>query len=93
MVNLHSDGTVEWWPQIVFRSSCTIDVTYFPFDYQQCSLTIGAWAFRAEQVRLFNNNELREKEPSTDSFSEGPAVCIYELYVSLDICDVVVPKN
>ncbi|MCH9799529.1 MAG: hypothetical protein K0U17_06540, partial [Betaproteobacteria bacterium] len=25
------DGTIQWVPHQIFRSSCSIDVTYFPF--------------------------------------------------------------
>ena len=41
---------MEWWPSATLLSPCIIDVTFFPFDYQQCSLTIGPWGYHSEQV-------------------------------------------
>ena len=40
-----------------FQSSCTIDVTYFPFDQQTCIMKFGSWTFTGDQVSLslFNN--------------------------------------
>ena len=29
-----ADGTVLWVPHQIFKSSCSIDVRNFPFDYQ-----------------------------------------------------------
>ena len=39
------------------QSSCTIDVTYFPFDQQTCIMKFGSWTFTGDQVSLslFNN--------------------------------------
>ena len=31
---VYSDGRVFWGPVVRFRSSCKIDITYFPFDDQ-----------------------------------------------------------
>ena len=31
---LLSDGTIQWEIPLIFRSSCKIDVTYFPYDTQ-----------------------------------------------------------
>lgn len=41
----------------VFQSSCTIDVTYFPFDQQTCIMKFGSWTFNGDQVSLalYNN--------------------------------------
>lgn len=41
---------MEWWPSATLLSPCIIDVTYFPFDYQECTLTIGPWGYHSEQV-------------------------------------------
>jgi nicotinic acetylcholine receptor, invertebrate len=41
----------------VLQSSCTIDVTYFPFDQQTCIMKFGSWTFNGDQVslQLYNN--------------------------------------
>lgn len=37
-VLVYDSGYVYWLPPTIFRSSCPISVTYFPFDWQNCSL-------------------------------------------------------
>ena len=41
------------------QSSCTIDVTYFPFDQQTCIMKFGSWTFTGDQVSLilYNNKD------------------------------------
>ncbi|KAH3872179.1 hypothetical protein DPMN_035394 [Dreissena polymorpha] len=45
-------GTVTWKPRIVISSSCTPDVTYYPFDKQVCRFVYTPWGFRSDEVRL-----------------------------------------
>ncbi|MEE6525171.1 hypothetical protein FKM82_025019, partial [Ascaphus truei] len=37
-VLVYEDGFVYWLPPAIFRSTCAINVNYFPFDWQNCSL-------------------------------------------------------
>ena len=45
MAVIESDGTVLWIPPALFRSSCSIDITQFPFDVQTCRLKFGSWTY------------------------------------------------
>ncbi|CAF1236098.1 unnamed protein product [Rotaria magnacalcarata] len=47
-----NNGHVFWPPPAKFRSSCKIDVTFFPFDDQLCKLKFGSWTYDAAQVNL-----------------------------------------
>ena len=44
------DGHIFWPPIVKLRSTCQIDITYFPFDDQTCSLKLGSWAYDGFQV-------------------------------------------
>lgn len=37
-VLVYADGLCYWLPPAIFRSSCSINVNYFPFDWQNCTL-------------------------------------------------------
>lgn len=41
-VLLKSSGTVVWPIPIRLRTSCKVDITYFPFDDQLCTLLFGS---------------------------------------------------
>lgn len=49
-----SDGNVFWPPIVRMRSSCKMDITYFPFDDQICTLKLGSWAYDGFQVDVTN---------------------------------------
>ncbi|XP_037583148.1 acetylcholine receptor subunit epsilon isoform X2 [Cebus imitator] len=37
-VLIYEGGSVTWLPPAIYRSVCAVEVTYFPFDWQNCSL-------------------------------------------------------
>lgn len=37
-VLIDKDGGMYWLPPAIYRSTCAIEITYFPFDYQNCTL-------------------------------------------------------
>lgn len=47
-VLITSDGSMYWLPPAIYRSTCAIEITYFPFDYQNCTL-----AFRCDTATPF----------------------------------------
>ncbi|KZS09125.1 Acetylcholine receptor protein alpha [Daphnia magna] len=48
------DGNVFWPPPTKFRSTCPVDVTYFPFDDQTCVMKLGSWTYDGFQVDVTN---------------------------------------
>ena len=60
-------GKVFWPPPTKFRSTCQVDVAYFPFDDQTCMLKLGSWLHDGFSVSNYLNNirtfyKIRENE-------------------------------
>ncbi|XP_025193657.1 acetylcholine receptor subunit alpha-like [Melanaphis sacchari] len=55
---LHYSGRVEWKPPAIYKSSCEIDVEFFPFDEQTCVMKFGSWTYDGFQVDLRHANEV-----------------------------------
>ncbi|KAK0134652.1 Neuronal acetylcholine receptor subunit alpha-10 [Merluccius polli] len=53
-VVLRNDGHVMWDQPAITKSSCSVDVAFFPFDLQQCRLTFGSWTHNGNQMDLVN---------------------------------------
>ncbi|KAI6242495.1 Neuronal acetylcholine receptor subunit eat-2 [Aphelenchoides fujianensis] len=49
-------GEVLQAPPAIVKSSCTIDITWFPFDEQLCFLKYGAWTHTGRKLRLLIDN-------------------------------------
>ena len=45
-----SDGQVFWAAPAIFKSSCSLVITFFPFDRQTCHLKFGPWAYKTTEV-------------------------------------------
>ena len=51
-VVIYNTGKILWIPIAIYKSSCEINVQYFPFDEQNCGMQFGSWTFNAKQVTL-----------------------------------------
>nr|CAH7751654.1 unnamed protein product [Callosobruchus chinensis]CAH7768933.1 unnamed protein product [Callosobruchus chinensis] len=47
---VYHDGLVVWQPPAVYKSSCAIDVEFFPYDVQTCVLKLGSWTYDGFKV-------------------------------------------
>ncbi|XP_061644515.1 neuronal acetylcholine receptor subunit alpha-9-II isoform X2 [Phyllopteryx taeniolatus] len=52
-VKLRYNGEITWDAPAITKSSCVVDVSYFPFDSQECNLTFGSWTYNGNQVDIF----------------------------------------
>ncbi|KAK5858153.1 hypothetical protein PBY51_002317 [Eleginops maclovinus] len=53
-VVIRHDGHIMWDQPAITKSSCSVDVAFFPFDLQQCHFTFGSWTHNGNQMDLFN---------------------------------------
>ena len=54
---VQSDGNITWLSSVIFKSSCSINVRYFPFDEQVCELIFASWTFDLLRLNLDINSE------------------------------------
>lgn len=47
---LNYTGDVLWRPPAIYKSSCEMNVLYFPFDEQSCLMKFGSWTYNGFQV-------------------------------------------
>ncbi|RUS87381.1 hypothetical protein EGW08_004835 [Elysia chlorotica] len=52
MVRVDSDGWIHWKPSQVIKTSCDIDVTYYPFDTQTCSIIVSTWMSTQDEIDI-----------------------------------------
>ena len=51
-VTIHPDGRIVWKPPAIYKSLCPIDVEFFPFDEQLCTIKIGSWTYHEYAVKI-----------------------------------------
>ena len=54
--DVRSNGTVKWLPPAIVKTTCKIDVAYFPFDDQRCHLKFGSWTYSGAEIVLHNES-------------------------------------
>ncbi|XP_056299269.1 cholinergic receptor, nicotinic, beta 1 (muscle) like [Pseudoliparis swirei] len=81
-VLVYRDGTVNWLPPAIFRSSCSLEVSYFPFDWQNCSMVFRSYTYDASEVELQyilddEGQEIQEIVIDENAFTENGewAIC------------------
>ncbi|UXI16395.1 hypothetical protein NH340_JMT02338 [Sarcoptes scabiei] len=56
-------GGCLYVPPGIFKSTCQIDITWFPFDDQRCELKFGSWSHNGLLVDLIQENSSADVSP------------------------------
>ena len=49
---VNPEGLVYWSHGSVITTQCTIDVRFFPFDTQNCTIEFGSWLYSSSRMNL-----------------------------------------
>lgn len=100
-------GEVFWEPPAIYKSSCEMNVEYFPYDEQICFMKFGSWTYNGaqvdlkhlDQVRYLNkltstiNNPIFFQIPGSNLVQVGIDLTEFYLSVEWDILEVPATKN
>lgn len=91
-LRIFSTGDVSWQPYKVFNTKCLINIAYFPYDRQQCSIKIVAWNSDSTTVNLtkgatpftlddeLNDGQWAMSDPTANTLvDDGSSLIIYTL--------------
>ncbi|XP_074518020.1 acetylcholine receptor subunit beta [Halichoeres trimaculatus] len=74
-VQAYSNGRVTWTPPALFLSSCGVKVSYFPFDWQNCTMQFRSYTYDSTEIDIQYALDSKGKEIKEiildDAFSEG----------------------
>lgn len=86
---LKHDGEVVWKPPAIYKSSCEIDVEWFPFDEQSCVMKFGSWTYDGFQV------DLKHMDQRSGSNIVDFGIDLKEYYMSVewDILEIPAKRN
>ncbi|GFY72025.1 neuronal acetylcholine receptor subunit alpha-7 [Trichonephila inaurata madagascariensis] len=56
-VVVRNNGSCTYIPPGIFKSTCKIDITWFPFDDQKCEMKFGSWTYDGYQLDLRLSSE------------------------------------
>lgn len=74
------NGSCLYVPPGIFKSTCKIDITWFPFDDQHCEMKFGSWTYDGNQVTAPHTHidEYNKKYTLQPSKPTPFSVCVCE---------------
>jgi nicotinic acetylcholine receptor len=84
---IHHDGRVVWKPPSIYKSACAIDVEYFPFDEQTCTMKFGTWTYDGTVVDLKHKSQVGQVSDAA-LIEQGMDLSEFYLSVEWDVMSV-----
>ncbi|CAL8384428.1 unnamed protein product [Arctogadus glacialis] len=70
-VQVYSSGRITWSPPALYCSSCGVKVTYFPFDWQNCTMQFRSYTYDSTEIDLQYALDAKGKEIREILLDEG----------------------
>nr|AAY28925.1 nicotinic acetylcholine receptor alpha4 subunit [Bemisia tabaci] len=86
---LNYTGDVLWRPPAIYKSSCEMNVLYFPFDEQSCLMKFGSWTYNGFQIDLKHMGQVY----GSNLVHVGVDLSEFHLSVEWDILEVPARRN
>ncbi|XP_053388052.1 neuronal acetylcholine receptor subunit alpha-2-like [Mercenaria mercenaria] len=64
---VQDSGVVQWEPFQVLKSTCSVDITYFPYDSQSCTMKFIAWSYTETEINFLQESSGIEKTDYSES--------------------------
>uniref|UniRef100_A0A915EGV3 Uncharacterized protein n=1 Tax=Ditylenchus dipsaci TaxID=166011 RepID=A0A915EGV3_9BILA len=81
------DGNVSWTMAGIFKSSCGLDVRYYPFDFQNCVLKFASWAYDGTKL-ILDCHPILGISPTTWKVRNGICTSSSEIFAKI-MCFIV----
>ncbi|ESO00646.1 hypothetical protein HELRODRAFT_82866 [Helobdella robusta] len=76
------NGTIMWSPPASFKVGCTLDVTYFPFDQQDCGFQFASWTYNRHEVGVWRVLVCHDSQDYDDYVQDG--IDLSEFYQNVE---------
>ena len=52
------NGAMKWLAPMTLTFSCILDVTYFPWDTETCTIVFGSWSYEGSKINMLNTRDI-----------------------------------
>ena len=77
-VLIYSDGQLFWVPPVTSHTTCEgLDLTYWPWDFQDCAIVLGSWTKSGWQLDPVLMGHTKENVSYSPGLSKDLSSIIY----------------
>lgn len=57
VMKIKNNGEITWTPSGIYKTHCETDVTFYPFDTQECDVIVTSWGYTSIELSLYVDTE------------------------------------